>query len=382
MAHSDLFTPQERDYLGPSEIGESLFDWVDRSARLQVEQGRFALEKWYKDFPEKHRDTLRSRIHSGDDQNFESAMFELFLHQLFSRLGFEVDVEPVLAGGSRPDFLLQAEGKPLCYVEATTDRGLADRNRSTEDARRIMTEMQQHVTVPGFSLLVTKVDRGKQHPSPRRLGRQVNDWLKGLDHAAVVVSRDSHSALPEFELCDARSGWCIDMQAVPLKDPTAVPARLVGALSTGAFSLSPMEMRSVISRKMRQHATTALPVLVAISFLDFASRPDEDDLLEVQLGELQYVVPIQSNEDIRVRRKPNGLWTSTNGTTRRRGLGILSVMDCYVWSLPKVRATLWQNPSAMAESFVRRWPLSRCYWNANGEFQRDEGSSPWEIVRT
>ena len=61
---------------------------------------------------------LRARFRK-KDQNHDSAFFELFLHELFGRLGLSVaQVDPALPGGSYPvRFRVTGSGSPA-YVEA------------------------------------------------------------------------------------------------------------------------------------------------------------------------------------------------------------------------------------------------------------------------
>ena len=111
-----LFDQIDRD--SAKEPGESAsrFERVNRSNRPSMHRVRNLWEDWYARFPDRSSG-LRSRFR-GDDHNHDGAVFELFLHQLFTRLGLSVDVEPQLEDGRSPDFLVSGADS-AAYVEAT-----------------------------------------------------------------------------------------------------------------------------------------------------------------------------------------------------------------------------------------------------------------------
>ena len=91
---------------------------------------RETLESWYSRFPDPTGD-LRSRLRA-KDQNSLSAYFEFFLHELFLKIGLEVQAGPLLPTGTRPDFLITGSAGESAYVEATVVLG--DRDNPHEQA--------------------------------------------------------------------------------------------------------------------------------------------------------------------------------------------------------------------------------------------------------
>ena len=78
---------------------------------------RKKIESWFTRVPESAKSDLRSRLRSNDDRVHLGAFFELFLHELFVRVGYKVDVHPKLESGNTPDF--RVIGFDACfYVEA------------------------------------------------------------------------------------------------------------------------------------------------------------------------------------------------------------------------------------------------------------------------
>ena len=110
--------------------GLNLYDWRGADRR------RNKLEAWFKTYPDENKQDLRSRLRSGDDHIFEGAYFDLFLHELLTRLGFSLTAHPEIPDTNRrPDFLAYWNNQCF-YLEATTaglKSGPFTRNRNEEN---------------------------------------------------------------------------------------------------------------------------------------------------------------------------------------------------------------------------------------------------------
>jgi hypothetical protein len=99
---ADLHVTGELTELEDAE-SEDLFSFLNRSARSDVVNIRAELERWFESYPKVHQTELRSKFR--DRRQHLSTWWELYVHQLFTLLGLEVEVHPELDGVStRPDF--------------------------------------------------------------------------------------------------------------------------------------------------------------------------------------------------------------------------------------------------------------------------------------
>jgi hypothetical protein len=89
-----IFDAMQRTYAGPASHSEGRFSYYNRSARPGVETIRAALQDWFERYPQEHQSELRARFRSGNDRNFDSSFFELFLHEMLLRLKCTVEVHP------------------------------------------------------------------------------------------------------------------------------------------------------------------------------------------------------------------------------------------------------------------------------------------------
>jgi hypothetical protein len=115
-----LFDDFERINGNPSEHGEPLYPFLNRAAGEYWQNVRDLLTEWLSQYPEAERPTLISRFRRTDRRGFLGAFWELYLHEVFRRLGFEIAFHPAVSGATRrPDFRLQL-GTAVTYVEAVT----------------------------------------------------------------------------------------------------------------------------------------------------------------------------------------------------------------------------------------------------------------------
>jgi len=115
-----LFSEIPSDFAGPRPYAEPPFEYLDRSARVEAGHVRRTLTDWYARYPAGARADLRARFHDTNTVQHVSAAFELYMHEVLSRLGYSCSAHPSPPNGSsrRPDFLADGGAEDSIYVEA------------------------------------------------------------------------------------------------------------------------------------------------------------------------------------------------------------------------------------------------------------------------
>ena len=109
-----LFDKTTETIVGPSSKNENSFNYYHKSNRKDIQIIRETLEKWFLEYPESEKLELKSRF----KKHLDSAFYELFLFELFNKLGFNIQIHPKLKNSNkRPDFLISKDGFQV-YVEA------------------------------------------------------------------------------------------------------------------------------------------------------------------------------------------------------------------------------------------------------------------------
>lgn len=103
------FDDIERTDIEPAGHLISRADYLNAAARPEAARVRAFVDRLIEQYPVSGRDALVRRLRSRDDSRHRSAWFELLLHGLMVARGFTIiAVEPELAGGRAPDFLVGA----------------------------------------------------------------------------------------------------------------------------------------------------------------------------------------------------------------------------------------------------------------------------------
>jgi len=61
-----LFAEIDRDYTGPASYAESMFDFLNRSARSEYKRIHNLLEQWFEDFPSEIHPIVSNRVTHSD----------------------------------------------------------------------------------------------------------------------------------------------------------------------------------------------------------------------------------------------------------------------------------------------------------------------------
>ena len=128
---NNLFDSIERRYLEAARHNENVYDYYNTSARTDITIIRNTLEGWFLNYPEHEKKELKSRF----KKDFDSAFYELFLYELFSKLGYEITTHPDLPSSpKKPDFLICRDGLEM-YVEAKVVTNKTDEQEAFERKR-------------------------------------------------------------------------------------------------------------------------------------------------------------------------------------------------------------------------------------------------------
>ncbi len=254
-----LFDDIERSDDAPLRAGESPFGFLNRSAWPRNPNVRSELERWYKRFPDSNGD-LRSRFRR-KDQNHESAFFELFLHELFVRLGLSVEVNPTLAGGSKPDFLVAGSGS-RAYVEATVVADTIGDSPLEAPVFEAINRLDGEVPA-GWGVSIDTEGTLERAPRLPSITRKIRSWLNDLEPAAPTWKNFDSSTAPRLEVsADPACGdWVVRAKAVP----RSAGGSVIQARHFGGSGTLGGPVRDAISTKARQLETHGDLLIVAVN---------------------------------------------------------------------------------------------------------------------
>jgi hypothetical protein len=195
-----IFSKKARTDSTPKGYSERLYRFYNRAAGDRWDAVREVMEAWFSRLDEDVQRMMVKRF-QGDDDQFQAAWWELYLHESLLRMGFTVDYEPERDNGSRPDFLA-THSLGHFYLEATT----AQVSVKTSDADRriaVIHDALNAIDLPIF-LDMNVLSSSPTSPSVNRLNKAIADWATTLDIAALTSlwERGEFRRVPQFTYQD------------------------------------------------------------------------------------------------------------------------------------------------------------------------------------
>ena len=325
---------------------ESLFAYLNRSARREVTEIRDRLESWFERFPVEARHDVRERFRENDDHAHQGAVFELLIHELLIRLDCRVEVHPDIPGtGSRPDFLAR-HGDYSFYIEATVvdPKGSLSASRPLEED--VVAKINQ-LKSPHF-YIYAKVDGELSSAlSLRQVIEPFATLLRDHDPDEVqrmIDERGPNAAPSEKIEC---GGWSLHGWLQPLPPERRGDGRrgtlVIGPARSGMIDSSTPVQRA-IQKKAGKYGHLDAPLVVALNARD--SFFDKDDEMQALFGKEQ-VTFTKDYPDLPVKltRKADGVWIQGGYKPRYTRLAaVLIFRDIAPWNLCDAPNCLYVNP--------------------------------------
>ena len=325
----------------PKQHSESTFEYYNRSLRTDIRVVKQVIEEWFAHIPDSAQHDLRQRFRSRKDSQHRAATFELFLHELFTRIGFSLQFHPEINGRGHPDFLVRKAGRDLFYLEATTA------GASIEEAgqqRRIdqVYDAINHLKNSDFYLSVFVKGAPTTPPRGSRLKRDLERWLGALDWQTVRAKWEAggFDAVPFYEW--QHDGWEVTFKPIPKSEEhrgeqAVTPIGLTMPLQ--AQRLAPDEgIKNAIEAKNKYDVS--LPLLLAVNLMeDFCKTYD---VMNALFG--HETVVFSANGTSPGARLHDGAWDGPRGPQNRSISTVLIFHDLQVWNIKQDRHWIIHNP--------------------------------------
>lgn len=281
-----LFDSFERTCLDDKKRNEKPYPFYNKSAIPAAMVIRDTLESWFCNYPEKDKGDLKSRF-QGDD--FGSAFYELFVFQLFSKLGYNIVVHPELPsssenkepektkkkGETKPDFLISKDGLEI-YVEAKVVEDETTEEANTRRKRNEFLDNLQKINTYGFRLCINIVflplqDKKNKKPNTSKQPN-TNKIIKVLEKTLKMYADkinhkiDIDSNFESFEYVDEDVSIDINL-ACPLPGLSNVSA------SSGGVVTVDESLRKSIKRKVNKYGKFDKPYILCLNSISvFTSK--------------------------------------------------------------------------------------------------------------
>lgn len=194
-----LFEGFDRTDLDFKKHSENSFAFLNRSGRPEFERVRDFLEACFEHYPDGEKPELKSRFISSTE--YDSAQFELLLHELLLRLGYKIEIHPEIAGTNKhPDFLVK-RGELKFYLEAVLATDVSDEERANLIIRNKIYDAIDKAESSNFwlNLQSFRLVQGRQ-PVARHIKSFLNRELSQLDPDKLSVELEEQNGFSDLPL--------------------------------------------------------------------------------------------------------------------------------------------------------------------------------------
>jgi hypothetical protein len=344
----NLFDDIIRNDEGPAQRSESTFTWLNRSARPVCSTIRQELEAWFSRYPANHQEEMRTRFRRDD---FDSAFFELFLHELLLKLGCRPIIHPTVnnTNGKCPDFLVEST-KGNFYMEAVLVREPDDKTSARTRMNKVYDILDKNLNSPNFFIGMDIIGTPDTDPPTRQITNFLANNLASVDPDtlyAQVQKAQNYDVLPRWQW--KYQNWKIVFYPIP-KSPNLrgkPDVRPVGMQFDGVHWLDlRTPIRDRIIAKAKRYGKLDLPYVIALNDIRYMFRGEQIDHMEALFGKETFVVNSTKLSEPRMERNPDGVWTSPNGPRYKRVSAVLITNRLLPWNIPKADIRLYHNPWA------------------------------------
>lgn len=256
-----LFDKVPREDLDARRFDESHFEYLNRTARLEIRAAAELMERWFSQCPVECKVDIRKRIRNKSEVNFHSAFFELFLMELLRALDCEFETHPEMPNATtHPDFLVHPKSAEPFYLEAASINPSLDDEREDRFISQVLNQLDQ-IQDSGFHLVPQAFGRLVEQPSGRKIRKQVEEWLRTLDPKEVDEAVKAHgdAAIPEFEHTSGE--WKLTVRARPVREK----GQRVGFVGAPKLIADHRRIRSAIEKKGPKYGILDKAYVVALN---------------------------------------------------------------------------------------------------------------------
>lgn len=333
----------------PRKPNEAEYGFLNRSSESVFTGTRQLLQEWVGRYPSSDRNSLIRSMQSPNDHEFESAFWELYLHEAYRCAGYRLTVHPNVSGSSKhPDFLVENDDSRF-YLEAVRTNMPAGKLAEKRRLGEVHTVLEE-LAADKFKIRFTYDSIGSQPLATTKLRIQLKQWLASLDPGAVIAAyaaSPKDQSLPRHSF--AEDGWSLEFTALPLGPETAGKGgRLVGVFgakrAAGVDNVSPLA-RAVDQKANRYGALDAPLVIAVMANTEFPTR---DYQIQEALYGLSAAPPREAAKEPGVLYQ-DGHWLTRKGWRRGHAPQVITACGLKPWFVTRVQPCLWSTIEAKAD---------------------------------
>ncbi len=356
-----LFEDKERSDLNTPTYHEGSYKYIERSGTDEAQKIRQIINLWFSRYPSREGAELKTRLKS----SFSTALYELFIHELFVQLGFDVTVHPdVPETAEHPDFLVKKDEYEF-YVEAT-EANVSDNEKGAENKLNTVYDTINKINSPFFFIVLTDhTFKTNNQPNGKKIVDYFNENISKYSLAEIQENlKTDYDSRIRIEYNDKDIRLVISLMPKPEIIHRRKDIRPLGMLASETY-ISPEEsIKKSFEKKAKKYGDIDKPLLICVNS-ERGFGLTEHTILDIMFGPLA----ITWLEGMgRKSEKSQRLWEGVLGNPAnpklKKASGFL-ITNLTLSTLQEPRHWLVKNPFAKKALNFENLPLTYIHAHDN-----------------
>lgn len=360
-----LFEDKIRIDNSPSKHIDNSFDFYDRSASPQVSIIREKLNQWFENYPDNEKIEMKARFKT----SFSPTFYELFLHELFIKQGFTMEIHPdMLDTDNKPDFLVKGHGIEF-YLEAKEATDTTDEEKSAKNKQNRLFDELNKTNSPNFFICIDNVVlKSGSQPSGRKVRLFLESKLQNFNPDDDEFQNKLYSAASDitYEDDDLLIEISLLSKSIELRGNSRV--QRIGIYPGNSWwGGAENSIKSSIIKKAKRYGKLDKPLLICINSTS-EKDTDDYDILNALFGELKFSYsknPDPNKRNERLERNFDGFFGNSSNRKYTRVSGVL-ITKVYPSNIHIAKHWLVKHPFSMIDLNLDMFGLT------NLKIQRNE----------
>lgn len=340
----ELFDRGARADLAARSFNEPTYRFLNRSADPYIADIRQLIADWLRHVPAEHRTDLRRRLQGKNDDEFESAFWELYLHEAYRRSGYRLTIHPEITGSTQhPDFLIENDSTRF-YLEAVRASAPADgvgENNRLEEAQRVLATLR----ADRYFIDLAVYAIGAKPLEIAHLRRDLREWLAALEQDANSSPAEASPVAVHRRSWGQEDGWRLELNAQRLRrEHVGAGFPLIRSHMRMGWSHDASRILSVLEKKTKKYGSLDAPLVIAV-LSNTMFHTEDIDVERALFGTLLGYRPCPQPPRPQQLLDP-GYWCTSRGWRRQRVPQVIAAHSLYPWTVTKVQPRVWTMPDA------------------------------------
>ena len=339
---NSLFDSFERTCLEFAKHNYNTYEYYNNSARADMSKVRDTLERWFYNYPEEEKKELKSRF----KKDFVSSFYELFLYELFCKLGYNINIHPDLASSpKKPDFLISKNNLEF-YVEAKVVKSKTMEQEAFERKRNELYDNLNKLNTKDFLLNIEHLCfLTQKQPSTKRMIKYIEEELKRID-PDILSEELEKNGIENFPKIEYKNR---DVHIIVSPIPVSLSAREEKVLPIGIYPAEAFwgggeeSLKNSIEKKAKRYGKLDKPFIICLNSLDIrtSGKIDVDNAIWGTLA-LSWSTNPESKDEKWIRQL-DGVFCDEKGARLKNLTGVL-VSKVYPHNVPVANYWLYEHP--------------------------------------